>query len=294
MDVEHNPLLAEDAQPPEENRVLYLNSLKKNASQEFAQNEVCTTKYNVFTFLPKNLWEQFQRVANIYFLFISLLQIFVPDASPTGKYNTMLTLAFVLLVTAVKEAWEDYKRFMADIQQNSRQVKVLRRGVWKMMQWHEIQVGDIVQVNDKEEFPADLLLLSSNLPEGMCYIETANLDGETNLKIRNSPNATCEKLEVEALAAMKGKICCKPPNSNMYSFTGRMETDSQVIPLSLDNMLMRGCRLRNTQFINGLVIYTGHDTKIRLNSTATRFKQSSLEKCANTQILMIFLFEILL
>ena len=92
--------------------------------------QVTTTKYTVFSFLPKNLWEQFQRIANIYFLVISLLQIFVPDASPTGKYNTFLTLLFVMMVTAAKEGYEDYKRFQADRKQNARMVKVLRGSLW--------------------------------------------------------------------------------------------------------------------------------------------------------------------
>ncbi len=102
----------------------------------------------------------------------------MPESSPTGKYNTFITLLFVLFVTAVKEAYEDYKRWVADVQENNRQVKANRGGEWIVVTWKDIAVGDMVRVEDKEEFPADLVLLSSNLPEGMCYIESANLDGE--------------------------------------------------------------------------------------------------------------------
>lgn len=46
-----------------------------------------------------------------------------------------------------------------------------------------VQVGDIVQVLDDEEIPCDLVVLSCDDPDGTCYITTANLDGETNLKV---------------------------------------------------------------------------------------------------------------
>jgi len=259
---------------------------------------VTTTKYTIFTFLPKNLWEQFQRIANIYFLLVSLLQIFVPDASPTGKYNTFLTLVFVMTVTAAKEGYEDYKRFQADIEQNSMIVKVLRGSRWVKVGWAEVVVGDLVKVEDKEDFPTDMVLVSSSLEEGLCYIETSNLDGETNLKIRRAPKETRDLKEPDQLQGMKGILDCNPPSINMYSYEGRLTTgqgeSKKVAALDLENLLMRGCKLRNTQWIVAVVVYTGHDTKIMLNSTPTRFKQSSLEKSANTQIIIIFFFEIFL
>jgi len=209
-----------------------------------------------------------------------------------------MTLSFVLLVTAIKEGYEDYKRFRADIKENYRPVLCLRGSEWVTIGWSEVQVGDMLKVEDKDDFPADMVLISSSLDEGLCYIETSNLDGETNLKLRRCPKETREIGDADELSSLKGVVDCKAPSINMYTFEGRLTVDQggskNVLPLNLENLLMRGCKLRNTQWVVAVVVYTGHDTKIMLNSTPTRFKQSSLEKSANTQIVLIFCFEMFL
>ncbi|KAJ7357645.1 Phospholipid-transporting ATPase IA [Desmophyllum pertusum] len=149
-----------------------------------SQHEQYTTaKYNFLTFLPKFLLEQFSRYSNVFFLFIALLQQ-IDDVSPTGRYTTAVPLLLVLSCSALKEIVEDYKRHQADDQVNNRRVKVLRDNTIQSLLWTEVQVGDIVKVVNGQFFPADLIILSSSEPMGMCYIETSNLDGETNLKIR--------------------------------------------------------------------------------------------------------------
>ena len=92
----------------------------------------------------------------------------------------------VLFVTAVKEVWEDFQRLKQDRQINRRKVLVLRGNRWTETMWLDIKVGDLVKVENKEPFPADLVLLTSSEDQGMAYIETSNLDGETNLKVRNA------------------------------------------------------------------------------------------------------------
>ena len=92
----------------------------------------------------------------------------------------------VLFVTAVKEVWEDFQRLKQDRQINRRKVLVLRDNRWTRTMWLDIKVGDLVKVENKEPFPADLVLLTSSEDQGMAYIETSNLDGETNLKVRNA------------------------------------------------------------------------------------------------------------
>ena len=89
-------------------------------------NAVHTTKYTVITFLPKNLWEQFHRFANIFFLFIALLN-FVPEVQAFGKEIGYLPLLFVLAATAVKDIFEDYRRYRSDTEVNAKLCRVYNR-----------------------------------------------------------------------------------------------------------------------------------------------------------------------
>eukprot|EP00658_Telonema_sp_P-2_P063865 TRINITY_DN5268_c0_g4_i3.p1 TRINITY_DN5268_c0_g4~~TRINITY_DN5268_c0_g4_i3.p1 ORF type:complete len:1137 (-),score=307.52 TRINITY_DN5268_c0_g4_i3:207-3617(-) len=278
----------------EPDREIHVNQPTRNDVHDFCGNDVSTTKYSVLTFVPKNLWEQFQRVANLYFLLISLVQIF-SGVSPTGKYNTFMTLVVVLIVSGGKEAYEDWRRHQADVAQNGQRVQVLRRKRWLECEWTDVIVGDIIMVEDKEEIPADIVLISTSDSQGNCYIETSNLDGETNLKIRKAPDHTQELQEDAArLGEVSARLDCSVPSMSMLHFEGRLTMDDTRIPLEFGNLALRGCRLRNTKWVTGLVVYTGHETKILLNSTPTRFKQSSLEKTANTMIVVVFLIELLL
>lgn len=128
--------------------------------------------------------------------------------------------------------------------------------------WKDVCVGDIIIVHKDEYFPADLVFLSSEHADGLCYIETMQLDGETNLKIKKALDQT-KDLREGSLGAFRGEVVCEPPNSNLYKFTGNLELrppladTPTVLPLSPACMLMRGCSLRNTPRIFGLVVFTG-------------------------------------
>ncbi|VDL66181.1 unnamed protein product [Nippostrongylus brasiliensis] len=142
-----------------------------------------TCKYSPVSFLPRFLYEQFRKCSNIFFLIIALLQQ-IPDVSPTGRYTTAVPLLLILSVSAVKEIFEDIKRRASDRKVNSFRAFILENNEFQSREWQEVRVGDVLRVDSDQLFPADLLLLSSSEPQGMCYIETSNLDGETNLKIK--------------------------------------------------------------------------------------------------------------
>ena len=86
-------------------------------------NAVHTTKYTIITFIPKNLWEQAHRWANLFFVFIALLN-FVPAVEAVGKEIGFVPVIFVLGVTAVKDIFEDYRRYKSDRTENGRLCKV--------------------------------------------------------------------------------------------------------------------------------------------------------------------------
>uniref|UniRef100_A0A8C6PYJ7 Phospholipid-transporting ATPase n=1 Tax=Nothobranchius furzeri TaxID=105023 RepID=A0A8C6PYJ7_NOTFU len=213
-----------------------------------------TTKYGILTFLPRFLYEQIRRAANAFFLFIALMQQ-IPDVSPTGRYTTLVPLIFILTVAGIKEIIEDYKRHKADNTINKKKTTGMAR----------------VE------------------PQAMCYIETSNLDGETNLKIRQGLSLTAGLQTLEDLMSLSGRLECEGPNRHLYDFTGTLRLDNQnPVPLGPDQVLLRGAQLRNTQWVAGIVVYTGHDSKLMQNSTKAPLKRSNVERVTNMQILVLF------
>ncbi|XP_065059008.1 probable phospholipid-transporting ATPase IA isoform X2 [Rhopilema esculentum] len=272
-----------DAEKPE--RIIIINATQE---QQFCRNKISTAKYNLVTFFPKFLLEQFSRYSNVFFLLIALLQQ-IPNVSPTGRYTTAVPLLFVLSCSAIKEIIEDIKRHRADDITNRQLVQVVRNGKTQNIRWRDVQVGDIVKVLNGNFFPADLLLLSSSEPMGMCYIETANLDGETNLKIRQGLPATAYYTTLSSMLSLLGKVECEGPNNRLYDFVGNITLQGQrAVPISGEQILLRGAQLRNTQWIFGLVIYTGHESKLLQNATAAPIKRSNVDHTTNVQILFLF------
>uniref|UniRef100_A0A8C5H756 Phospholipid-transporting ATPase n=1 Tax=Gouania willdenowi TaxID=441366 RepID=A0A8C5H756_GOUWI len=236
----------------EDARLIYLNRVQFT---KFCCNRVSTAKYNVLTFLPRFLYSQFRRAANAFFLFIALLQ----------------------------------KRHNADNVVNKKECQVLRNGAWEIVHWEKVAVGEVVRAANGDHLPADLVILSSSEPQGMCYIETSNLDGETNLKIRQGHHVTAEMKEIDSLMRLSGRMECESPNRHLYEFVGNIRLDGHsTVPLGPEQILLRGAQLRNTQWIHGVVVYTGHDTKLMQNSTRPPLKLSNVERITNFQILVLF------
>uniref|UniRef100_A0A6P4E6K6 Probable phospholipid-transporting ATPase IA n=1 Tax=Drosophila rhopaloa TaxID=1041015 RepID=A0A6P4E6K6_DRORH len=207
-----------------ERRVIIINGPQPS---KYCNNRITTAKYSFISFLPAFLFEQFRRYSNCFFLLIALLQQ-IPDVSPTGRYTTLVPLMFILSVSAIKEIVEDIKRHRADNEINHRLIERLDSGSWNTVRWSELTVGDIIKVGINTFFPADLILLSSSEPQAMCFIETANLDGETNLKIRQGLPATAGLLETKDLQRLEGRIDCELPNRHLYEFNGVLkETGKQ-------------------------------------------------------------------
>uniref|UniRef100_A0A671MF07 Phospholipid-transporting ATPase n=1 Tax=Sinocyclocheilus anshuiensis TaxID=1608454 RepID=A0A671MF07_9TELE len=275
----------------EEERHVRANDRDYNERFSYADNRIKTAKYNVFTFLPINLFEQFQRFANAYFLVLLILQL-IPEISSLSWFTTIVPLVLVLAITAVKDATDDYFRHKSDQQVNTRQSQVLIKGKLQNEKWMNVRVGDIIKLENNQFVAADLLLLSSSEPYGLCYIETAELDGETNLKVRQALTVTSDLGDdVAKLADFNGKeVICEPPNNKLDKFTGTLYWKDNKYPLDNEKMLLRGCVLRNTEWCFGLVIFAGLQTKLMQNCGRTTFKRTSIDKLMNTLVLWIFGF----
>ncbi|KAH7835282.1 hypothetical protein Vadar_024689 [Vaccinium darrowii] len=270
-------------------RVVYCNEPDgyEASIRNYAGNYVRSTKYTPASFLPKALFEQFRRVANFYFLVTGILA-FTPLA-PYTAVSAILPLTVVIGATIIKEGIEDWHRKQQDIEVNNRKVKVHRGGgVFEYTQWRNLRVGDIVKVEKDEFFPADLVLLSSSFDDSICYVETMNLDGETNLKLKQALEVTSFLHEDSIFMDFKALVKCEDPNANLYSFVGSMEFQEQQFPLSPQQLLLRDSKLRNTDFIYGAVIFTGPDTKVIQNSTDPPSKRSKIERKMDKIIYFLF------
>ncbi|GAB4840230.1 Putative phospholipid-transporting ATPase 9 [Ancistrocladus abbreviatus] len=255
----------------------------------YADNYVKTTKYTAATFLPKSLFEQFRRVANFYFLVTGILA-FTPLA-PYSSTSAILPLVIVIGVSMIKEGIEDWRRKLQDVEVNNRKVKKHSGdGFFEQTEWKNLHVGDVVKVEKDEFFPADILLLSSSYEDGICYVETMNLDGETNLKLKQGLDETSFLAEDSSFRDFRATIRCEDPNANLYSFVGTMKFEEQQHPLSLSpqQLLLRDSKLRNTDYVYGAVVFTGHDTKVMQNATDPPSKRSRIERKMDYIIYLLF------
>ncbi len=242
--------------------------------------------------MPLNLFEQFRRFSNIYFLINAVISL-IPIAAPVSPFTSIAPLVFVLGVTAIKDAIEDHRRYVSDRQANSQEFEVLRGGTMVNVISKDIVSGDLVHVKKRQMFPADLIVLWSSGEEGLCFIETANLDGETNLKRRYAPKITADLPDARAIGALRATVTCEVPNVRLYHFEGNLKVgDGPLVPLAAQNLLQRGAELRNTESVFGLVVYAGVDTKLFKNLDATVSKVGHLETMLNRTVVGLFCCQI--
>ncbi|XP_017111184.1 phospholipid-transporting ATPase ID isoform X10 [Drosophila elegans] len=274
----------------ENERRIRANDKEFNAQFKYHNNYIKTSKYSLFTFLPFNLLEQFQRLANFYFLCLLVLQL-IPAISSLTPVTTAIPLIGVLTLTAVKDAYDDIQRHLSDSQVNNRKSKTLRNGKLVEAKWSEVQVGDVIRLDNNQFVAADTLLLSTSEPNGLCFIETAELDGETNLKAKQCLTETIELGDRhDSLWNFNGEIICERPNNLLNKFDGTLIWRGQRFALDNEKILLRGCVLRNTQWCYGVVVFAGVDTKLMQNSGKTQFKSTGVDRLLNFIIIGIVLF----
>ncbi|KAM7045107.1 phospholipid-transporting ATPase IG isoform 2-T2 [Molossus nigricans] len=264
-------------------------------AQRFFDNRIVSSKYTLWNFLPKNLFEQFRRIANFYFLIIFLVQVTVD--TPTSPVTSGLPLFFVITVTAIKQGYEDWLRHRADNEVNKRNVYIIENAKRVRKESEKIKVGDVVEVQADETFPCDLILLSSCTSDGTCYVTTASLDGESNCKTHYAVRDTIALCTAESIDTLRAVIECEQPQPDLYKFVGRISICSNSLEavarsLGPENLLLKGATLKNTKKIYGVAVYTGMETKMALNYQGKSQKRSAVEKSINL-FLVVYLFILL-
>jgi phospholipid-transporting ATPase len=268
----------------------------------FASNFVKTSKYEPYNFLPKFLLEEFNpmtKIANCYFLAVSMMQCIPAISNTRGLPTTLVPLTFVVVVDGIFQVIEDLARHRADREANSSVTQRYDRqsNSFVDIAWSELHVGDFVKVRSREPIPADMIILgvteTSDPPRGLCYVETKSLDGETNLKLRvaatNSLGVVTD--DPSTVGNLSGSIHMEHPNKLIDSFAGVLDLGERQgrEPLQPNNVLLRGCVLRNCDWVVGIVVNTGHETKIMMSAVETKGKTSGLEACSSIQIQRIVL-----
>ena len=295
---------------------------------QFPDNYVSTTHFTAFNFLPLAVFNQFRKLANVYFLMIAILC--TTPISPFAPITAIAPVVFVVMVGVVREGVEDYFRRCSDREQNSKTALVLSADTqpeFVAVAWRDIHVGDLVWVRDKQPIPADLVLLWSSAENGVAYIDTMNLDGETNLKRRKAKDATTPLFRISDVytAAAHARECVKlgvvAPDGDLYKFRGALHlsstfsppredaaaasvstaeislTEAMTVDVNEDQLLLRGSSIRNTPvaatggtngWVVGLVVYSGHETKEMQNSKEAVHKSTRFEKKLNLLILLLF------
>ncbi|CAL1151223.1 unnamed protein product [Cladocopium goreaui] len=264
----------------------------EDLEEDFCSNEVKTSKYTWFTFLPKNLFEQLHKFGNVYFLFISIV-MYLGETTPLyvgtiRAFSTLGLLVMMMAVTAAVALYDDIQRKNADLQINMSDAIVMEGERQVKKKFKDLQVGDILLVTKDHEFPADTVPLMCSGEGGNCYVSTANLDGETNLKLKTAPQLTQTALTSGGgLGRVRVEINAEKPNGNIHDFNGNLSVDKKMASLGPKQLLMRGTVLRNTDRCLCVIVYTGNDTRMVKNSRPAPMKQSNLDRTTNRAMLIV-------
>ncbi|KAK1625426.1 phospholipid-translocating P-type ATPase [Colletotrichum phormii] len=332
----HEVVLGRKTLPPSKNGRIIPLQLNQDApltderrgGHPFVSNTIRTSRYTVYDFIPKQLFFQFSRIGNFYFLCVGVPQT-IPGISTTGNFTTILPLLFFVLVTVAKEGYDDFKRHRLDKVENAETARVLKHskhrkaspqtwqsklrsalpgsrqvpaagqavndGPWTTTRWCDIEVGDLINLRRDDPVPADTVLLHADGENGLAYIETMALDGETNLKSKQVSAALEGCDTVEKILACDAEFVVEDPNPDLYKFDGRVTVNGKSLPLTSAEVIYRGSILRNTVSAIGIVINTGEECKIRMNANQhPKAKKPALETVANKIVLSLALYVIIL
>ncbi|KAK0288026.1 phospholipid transporting ATPase [Friedmanniomyces endolithicus] len=191
------------------------------------------------------------------------------------------------------------KKFYGSLIDPTRETQ--EKGRFKRDMWKNVQVGDFVRLYNEEQIPADIIVLSTSDADGACYVETKNLDGETNLKVRTALHSGGKVKRARDCERTAFTLESEPPHANLYAYSGVVRWEQRdpahpddpskamAEPVGINNMLLRGCTLRNTEWVVGIVAFTGEETKIMLNSGITPSKRARISKDLNWNVVYNFI-----
>ncbi|KAF2011328.1 phospholipid-translocating P-type ATPase [Aaosphaeria arxii CBS 175.79] len=287
--------------------------IDERTNKPYISNWIRSTRYSAWNFLPRQLVAQFSKLANFYFLCVSILQM-IPGLSTTGTYTTIVPLLFFVSLSIAKEGYDDLRRYRLDKAENNREAQVLKPSrpaatrsssdggtlsststrdlEWEFVKWQDLQVGDLVKLERDDAAPADLALLHTSGENGVAYVETMALDGETNLKSKQTTASVVKAIQSqEDVMHCAAEFVVEDPSQDLYNFEGKVTLDDKSAPLTINEIIYRGSILRNTPDALGMIIYSGEECRIRMNANKNpRIKAPALQYAVNRIVILIVFF----
>ncbi|KAM9384366.1 putative phospholipid-transporting ATPase IIB isoform 2-T2 [Pholidichthys leucotaenia] len=276
-------------------RTVWLGCPEK-CEEKYPKNTIKNQKYNIFTFVPGVLYQQFKFFLNLYFLVVACSQ-FVPALKIGYLYTYWAPLCFVLAVTVVREAVDEVRRYRRDKEMNSQLYSKLTVRGKIQVKSSDIQVGDLIIVEKDQRIPADMIFLRTSEKNGACFIRTDQLDGETDWKLKVAVACTQRLPAVGDLFSIKAYVYAQKPQLDIHSFEGnftREDVDPQIHEsLSIENTLWASTVVSSGTVI-GVVIYTGKETRSVLNTSYAKNKVGLLDLELNRLTKGLFLAQVVL
>lgn len=312
-----------DIPPSKNGRHIDLDASRKEdliderTGQSYIGNTIRSSRYSLWSFFPRQFVAQFSKLANFYFLVISILQM-IPGLSTTGTFTTLIPLMIFVGISMGKEGFDDLRRYRLDKEENNRIARVLRPNgdagstgdteddsessseeprLWASVKWKDIKVGDVIKISRDQPVPADIALLHANGDNDVAYIETMALDGETNLKSKQPCRPVAKSCATVDDIVHNDSLhfVVEDPNIDLYKFDGNVKVGDEKLPLTNNEVIYRGSTLRNTPSAIGMVIYSGEECKIRMNANKNpRIKSPAIQSMVNRVVMVIVLFVVVL
>lgn len=254
--------------------------------EKYPSNMICNRKYNVITFLPMVLFNQFKFFLNLYFLIMACSQ-FISELRVGLLYTYWAPLGFVLAVTVLREAYDDFNRYKRDKAVNSQLYQTYTPEGSFVVPSSKIKVGDIIAVDKNQRVPADMLFLKTTEKNGACFIRTDQLDGETDWKLRLALSPIQNFGDIKEIFNYETHSYVEEPRLNIHEFSGKFSFNHTDYSVSIENTLWANTVIASGTAI-GLVIYTGPETRSMMNNLEPRSKVCLLDLEVNQLTKVLF------
>ena len=283
-------------------RKFYINTYTDpnfTQTQKFHTNKIKTSKYNFFTFLPLALFYQFNSCFNLFFLFTAIITS-IKSISTLEPMSAIMPFIVVLIISLIREALEDIRKYQYDKKSNNSSTIIYKSPHFIESKWSDIEIGTILKIAKDETLPADILIFKSSSENGFCYLETTNLDGESGLKPREALRAGQSEVNKEGDIdklfnnTSSTYVEVDQPSMDIYCVEGTLFINGKKHYFDINNVLLRGGKLKNVDYVYGITIYTGKDSKLLKNINHSSLKFSNIDRKLNYIVVYILIICLLM